>query len=107
MADCEDEEREPMLSRTAVVPVAPAAWLHWLHSKTFIRTPEVDEALVEADGGRLVTLPDGRKAKFFQYGTDNSNSEVMVYFPDTLYQAPPRALGTTSATRATHAFSES
>ena len=72
---------KPWLGAAAVVPAALAALLYLLYARTFTPTPDVDAAVVEAEGGRLLTLPDGRKAEFFEFGAANADSEVMLYFP--------------------------
>ena len=51
------------------LPVVLVSLLAYLHARTFTPTPEVAEALVSLDGGELITLPDGRKAEFFQFGS--------------------------------------
>lgn len=65
----------------AAAPAALAAALGLLYARTFTPTPDVDAATVEAEGGRLLTLPDGRKAEFFEYGSADPDAAVLVYFP--------------------------
>ncbi len=62
----------------AAVPVALTAWLAWLYARTFAPTPEVPASVVEAEGGHLLQLPDGRSAEYFEYGSSSPDSAVLV-----------------------------